>query len=176
MMLLSESLLNRPVMSLRTGGKIALAQTPIINPDNLKIEGFYCEDSFSKQQLILVSQDIRDQIKQGFVVNDHDVLVEAEDLIRLKDVLEIDFQLLNKTVVTKEKKRIGKVVDFAVDSETLYVQKLYVGQSLLKNLHSGQLSVDRNQILEITDKNIIIKDPLQHTPLRIPLTKPAVTS
>ena len=176
MMLLSKSLLSRPVMSLRTGGKIALALTPIINPDNLKIEGFYCEDSFSKQQLILVSQDIRDHIKQGFVVNDHEVLAEAEDLIRLKDILETNFELLGKSVYTKAKKKIGKVVDYAVDSETLYVQKLYVGQSLLKNLNSGQLSVDRNQIIEITDKKIVIKDPLQPTPLRrVSLPKPATS-
>lgn len=162
MLLVSKAIIDQPVMSLRTGGKVATAGRPIFNPDNLKIIGFHCEDSFQKAHLILLSQDIRDHIKGGFVVDDHDVLADPEDLIRLQNLLEIDFELTNKTVATK-KKKLGKVVDYAVDSETLYVQKLYVGQSVLKSLSDGQLSVDRNQIIEVTDKQIVIKDPLQHT-------------
>jgi uncharacterized protein YrrD len=165
MLILSKAIMQQGVLSLRTGGVIATAESPIFNPDNLKVEGFECIDSFSKQQLILLSQDIRDHIKQGFVVDDHDVLVEENELIRLKDVIALNFQLLNKTVATKDKK-LGKVLDYSVDSETLYVKKLYVGQSLLKNISHGQLSIDRNQIIEITDKKIIVKDPLQLTPVK----------
>lgn len=161
-------------MSLRTGGQIATAIGPIINPNNLKIEGFYCQDRFSKGVLILLSQDIRDTIPQGLVVNDHDVLAAPDELIRLKDVLEINFQLMDKPVVTVNKKRLGKVNDFAADSESLYIQKLYIGRPLLKSLSSGQLSVDRNQIVEITNRKIVINDPLQG--IKAGSTVPAVAS
>ncbi len=171
MLLLSKSITDQPVMSLRTGGKVATAKAPIFNPDNLKIVGFHCEDSFSKEYLVLVSQDIRDHINQGFVVDDYDVLAQADDLIRLQKFIDIAFELPGKQVTTKQKKRLGKVVDYAVDSETLYVQKLYVGQSMLKSLSNGQLSVDRNQIIEVTDKHIVIKDPLQPTRVK-PQTVP----
>ena len=60
MLRLSESLVNRPVMSLRTGQQVVTAHEPIINPNNLKIEGFYCSDCFSKEELVLLYQDIRD--------------------------------------------------------------------------------------------------------------------
>ncbi len=161
-------------MSLRTGGRVATAKRPIFNPDNLKIIGFHCEDSFNREHLVLLSQDIRDHIKQGFVVDDYEVLSEPDDLVRFQKLLKIDFELIGKTVVTKEKK-LGKVVDFAVDSETLYVQKLYVGQSMLKSLSDGQLSVDRNQIIEVDDKKITIKDPLQHTPVKPQVVTKPVT-
>lgn len=175
MLLLAKSVINQPVMSLRTGGKIAVAEQPIFNPDNLKIVGFYCEDAFNKSSLVLLSQDIRDHIDKGFIINDHDVLAEPDDLVRLAKILEIDFKLIGKMVKTDQKKKLGKVIDYAVDSETLYVQKLYVGQSMLKSLSDGQLSVDRNQILEVTDQYIIVKDPLQMTPIksRTVATKPA---
>ncbi len=165
MLILSKSIMKQGILSLRTGGVVATAESPIFNPDNLKIEGFVCSDSFSKERLILLSQDIRDHIKQGFVVDDFDVLVEEDELIRLREVIALDFKVLNKTVVTKTKK-LGKVLDYAVDSESLYVKKLYVGQSLLKNLSQGQLSIDRNQIIEITDTRIVVKDPLQLTPVK----------
>lgn len=163
---LSQAFVPRPVMSLRTGGKIATTTSSIINPNNLKIEGFYCQDQFEKKkQLVLLAQDIRDVIDNGLVVNDHEVLAQPTELVRLKEVLQINFQLVGKPVFTDTQKRIGKVMDFAVDKDTLYVQKLYVSQSLIKNLAGGNLSVDRSQIVEITNRKIVIKDPEQFVPI-----------
>lgn len=164
MLQLSESLLNKPIMSLRTGQPVGTALEPIINPNNLKIEGFYCTDRFSKEELVLLYQDIRDIIPQGFVVDDHDVLTSPNELIRLKDVMDIGFKLIGKPVVTVSKQRIGKVSDYATEMETMYVQKIYVAQSVLKSFTGGSLGIDRNQINEITDKKIIINELLKGTP------------
>lgn len=173
MLQLSSTIINQPVLSLRTGGQIATALDPIFNPNDLKIEGFYCEDRFEKKQLILLTQDIRDRPKQGFVVNDHEVLAEPEELVRLKEILEIQFELIGKLVVGKNKQRIGKVLDYAVDDASLYVQKLYVSQNLLKSFSGGNLSVDRSQIIEITDRKIVINDPLQGVKDQIPASAPS---
>lgn len=164
MLQLSESLLNKPVMSLRTGQQVATAVEPIINPNNLKIEGFYCTDRFSHNELILLYQDIRDIIAQGFVIDDHDVLVDPDELVRLKDVMKVGFKLIGKPVVTVTKERVGKVSDFATEMETMYIQKIYVSQNVFKSLTGGNLGVDRNQINEITDKKIIINELLKGTP------------
>lgn len=147
-------------MSLRTGSPIASIIGPIINPDNLKIEGFYCQDAFSKQELVLLYQDIRDMLPQGFVVNDHDVLVEAEELVRLKDVIALNFELTGKQVVTVDKQKVGKVSDYATETETMFIQKIYVSQSLVKSFTGGSLSIDRTQVQEITPRKIIINDLL----------------
>lgn len=162
-------MMNQPILSLRTGVEIAVAVRPIINPTNLKIEGFYCHDSQDrKKQLILVHQDIREIIKKGFVVNDYEVLVEPDELVRLHETIAANFEALGKTVVTVSKERLGKVNDYAVDSQSLYIQKLYISQSILKSLSNGQLSVDRSQIVEITPKKIVVKDPLQMTKAAMP--------
>jgi uncharacterized protein YrrD len=174
MLQLSASLLDRSVVSLRTSGEIATIESVIINPNNLKIEGFYCNDKFSRKRLILLAQDIRDNIKQGIIVNDHDVLTEPEELIRLKSVLELEFDVMGKPVETVSKQKIGKINDFAVDDQTLYIQKLYVGPSIIKSLTSGQLSVDRNQIVEITNRRIVIKDLEKPIKGGMPVTAPAV--
>ena len=150
---------NCPILSLRTGGVIATATEPIINPNNLKIEGFYCVDRFDKKiSLVLLYQDIREVIPQGIVVNDHEVLAQQDDIIRLKYLINLHFTLLGKPVVTDSKAKIGKVNDFAVELETMFVQKLYVTQALRKSLSTSALSVDRTQIIEITDRKIIIND------------------
>lgn len=173
MLQLSESLLNKQVMSLRTGGSIATVIQPIINPNNLKIEGFYCEDRFEKTPLVLLTQDIRDTLPQGYAVNDHEVLVHPEELVRLQETLKLNFQLSGKQVVTVSKAKVGKVTDWAAETTTFYIQKIYVGQSILKSLTAGQLSVDRTQIVEITNKKIIIQEILKGHKAPLAATSPA---
>lgn len=168
MLQLSASLLNKSILSLRTGMPIATITAPIFNPNNLKIEGFYCQDRFDKTELVLLYQDIRELLPQGYVVNDHDVLVEPGELIRLKDVLEIGFELIGKQVQTVSKVKVGKVSDYAVETETMFVQKIYVAQSILKSLTGGSLSIDRSQINEITPRRIIINDLLKTAPATAP--------
>src|SRR5437868_5631326 len=113
MFVLSKMVTNRPVMSLRNGQRVANTTGIIINPNNLKIEGFYCVDSFEKKKvLILLSQDVRDILPVGIAVNDHDDLTPPEDLIRLNDLIKMNFSVLNKSVVTESGKRMGKVIDF----------------------------------------------------------------
>ena len=170
MLQLSASLLNKSVLSLRTGTPIATVTAPIINPNNLKIEGFYCQDRFDKKQLVLLYQDIRDMLPQGYVVNDHDVLTEPDELVRLKKVIELEFELIGKQVVTMSKVKVGKVSDFATETQTMFIQKIYVSQSILKSLTGGSLSIDRTQINEITPKRIIINELIKNAP--VPATAP----
>ena len=170
MLQLSTSLLNKKVLSLRTGTAVATVTAPIINPNNLKIEGFYCQDSFSKDILVLLYQDIRDILADGYVVNDHDVLADPEELVRLKDILDLDFALVGKQVVTTSKEKIGKVSDYATETQTMFVQKIYVSQSILKSLTGGSLSIDRTQIQEITPRRIIVNDIYKKAPAAAPAT------
>ena len=164
MLQLSNALLNVPVLSLRTGSPVATALEPIINPKNFKIEGFYCEDIFDKQELILLYQDIRDILPNGFVVDDHEILAEPDELVRLKDVLDMRYVLIGKPIETVSKDKVGKVSDYAVETTTMYIQKIYAHQSLLKSLTGGTLSIDRNQIIEVTDKKIVINELLKTAP------------
>jgi len=161
MLQLGGSFINKAVLSLRANAKVGSVVSAIINPNNLKIEGFYVKANHAKDNLILVEQDIRENSLQGFIINDQEVMVEPAELVRLEKILKLDFQLVGKPVVTVGKTRLGKVSDYATDSETLFVQKLYVGQSLLKSFSGGQLSIDRNQIVEITNKKIVVEDILQ---------------
>lgn len=168
MFVLSKALLNQPVMSLRTGSAVGTTLAPIINPNNLKIEGFFCQDKFSKDILVLVTSDIRDIIDQGIVVNDHDALSDPDELVRLKSLIELRFDVMGKPVVTVTKEKLGKVNDYAADNQTLYIQKLYVGQSLLKSLSSGQLSIDRTNIIEITNKKIVVQEIMRPAKAGLP--------
>jgi sporulation protein YlmC with PRC-barrel domain len=169
MLQLSNYFLNRSVLSLRTGGPIAVATQPIINPNNLKIEGFYCNTS-QQGNLILLCQDIRETLPDGFVIDDFERLADPEDLVRLKDILDLNFDLIGKQVVTVDKHKVGKVSDYAVDTSSMYIQKIYSTQSIFKSLTGGSLSIDRTQVHEITARKVIITELQPKNPL--PATAP----
>lgn len=173
MLKLSNALLNVPVMSLRTGGSVGQATEMIINPNNLKIEGWYVNDRFSGKKLILVSAEIRDISAKGIVINDHEVLAEPGELVRLKPVLEIGFVLIGKQVVSQSGRRYGKVNDFAVETESLIIKKIYASQSIIKNFSGDNASIDRTQIVEITNSQIIIEDPTEKASETAAATMPA---
>lgn len=158
MLRLSANINNVAIMSLRTGGKVATALEPIINARNLKVEGWYCDDVFSRDRLILLSQDVRDFVPQGIAINDHADLVEAEDLIRLKEVMDEDFSLIGKIVVTSRGRKMGKIADYALETGDMKIHKLYVSRPVYRSLSDGQLSIDRSQIVEVTNRKIVVRD------------------
>jgi sporulation protein YlmC with PRC-barrel domain len=159
MLKLYESTPGTPVLSLRTGGPVASIISPIINPNNLFIEGWYVSDIHSGQELILSSGDVRDVLPQGFAINDFEVLSTAEELVRMQKLLEMDFDLINMKVTSESGTNYGKINDYAFETNNSYIQKLYVSQPLIKTLKGGTLSIDRSQIIEVTNKRVIIEDP-----------------
>lgn len=161
MLRLYETLPGTDIMSLRIGGPIAKLLSPIINPNNLYIEGWYVQDSRNNEQLVLLSQDIRDVLPQGFVVDDYEVLTSVEELVRLKEVLDLKFELLKLRVSSQGGKNYGKVADYAIETQSFYIQKLYAAQSIIKSFNGGTLSIDRSQIIEITNNRVIIEDPTE---------------
>jgi sporulation protein YlmC with PRC-barrel domain len=164
MLLLSNDLVKKQILSLRSSSPIATIQGAIINPNNLKIEGFYCRDHYDKSLLVLLTQDIRETISGGYIVNDHDVLSHVEDLVRLKKIININFALIGKQVVTISKNRVGKVTDYSTELDSMFIQKLYVAQPVYKSLGGGNMIIDRTQINEITPKRIIINDIMGNVP------------
>lgn len=166
MLQLSGMLLNRPIMSLRTGTQIATTLSAIINPNNLKIDGFYCQPTDANQRLVLLYQDIRDVIPQGLVVDDVESLTDPTELVRLREVMDLQFELIGKPVVTAAKEKLGKVNDFAAETTTMFIQKIYVSQSIFKSFTGGSLGIDRNQIVEITNKKVVIRELTKRAPIQ----------
>lgn len=169
MLLLSKELYGRDILSLRTGSAVALAEKPIIDPSNLKIIGWWCKSFSARDSKILLSEDVRELLPGGLAVNDEIELSEPDELVRHRDVIDLKFTLEGKQVKTKNRK-LGKVSDYSFN-EGYFVQKLYVEQPLVKALSNDTLIIDRRQIIEITDRYIMVKDTEIKSRSRLPLPK-----
>lgn len=143
------------LFSVRSAGRIGHVIEPIINPHNLHVDGFYCDAVNASANGVIVDIDIREITHRGIIINDHEDIAEADELVRLKPIIDIHFELIGKPVF-QNRKKIGKITDYALDSASLYIQKLYVQPPLFQSMGSSQLIIGRSSIVEVTDTRVVV--------------------
>ena len=146
------------VLSIRTGDVVGKVTAPIIQPEGLNVAGFFVKPLREREDKVLVASDVREIGLGGLIIDDEEKLMDKDDLIRLKDVIKIDYKIIGKKVQTDKGRKIGKAQDYAVDDLTWEIQKIYAGRSILSDLTSTGVVIDRKQITEVTDKKIIVND------------------
>jgi len=158
MLIVGSRLLNTPVMSLQTGGKLASTQKPIIDPSNLKIVAFEVEGQLlSERPSLLRVADIREMGRVGMIVNSNDEFIGVHDVIKIEKLYDLGFPLVGMVVMDDKKHRLGKVEDYTVDTNSYVIQQLTVQRGFFKGLNDTGLLIGRNQIVEINDNEIIVK-------------------
>lgn len=158
MLYLSTKLSNIPLLSIRTAGRIGMVLKPIINPHNLHIDAFYCQVPRSQKPVVLLDMFVREISPPGLITNEHNDLSEPEELVRLQPILKLQFELVGKTVLSG-KKKLGKVAEYAIDKDSLFIQKLYVQPPAWQSLTQNRLTIDRQSVLEVTNSYIKISGP-----------------
>jgi uncharacterized protein YrrD len=146
-----------PIASVRSGARIGRVSGLIINPDTLHIDAFECQVAGSSSQLLLLPSDIFTLSPRGIVIQDHEHLSEYKDTIRLKPLLNLRYGVIGKHAYVGSKK-VGAVEGYAVDSDSLYIIKLYVKPGLLMKLKTAQLTYDRKSVREVTNNKIVFED------------------
>ncbi len=170
MLLLRSSVVGKKVLSIREGHQIGEVLEILCQPKNLKIEGFYVKDYSDKKIKVLLSQDIREIYRQDFITNDYESLSLPDELIKHKRIIDLSYDFIKKPVKTVSGRKIGKVEDFAFDSDSMFILKLYVHQSIIRNFNGAIKSVDRSQIVEVNEKQIIIEEPEELVSATAPAT------
>lgn len=158
MLLTSNQLKDAQVVSLHIGRPVATIGTVIINPHKLEIAGFYCHNTGEGKRPVLLIQDIREVAGKKVLIDSADEITSADHLLRLQDILQLKFKLVNKPVMTETKRKIGTVKDYVFDSQTFLIQKLYVKPPLLRSLMVDHHVIDRGQIVEVTDQKVVVTD------------------
>lgn len=160
-MLVSGSrLIGTPILSMQAAGPIATVAAAIIDPNNLKILGLKLSGplvAHSNENLIDV-KSIREYSRYGCIIDSADELIAEDDVIKIKNVLELNFDLIGLKVETKQGTKLGRVSDYTLTSEDFMVQQIIVRRPALKALVDPELTISRKEIVEVTDYKIIVKD------------------
>lgn len=158
MLVLGSRLHDTPVMSLQTGTRLASTGTPLINPANLKIIAFELDGPLlTEKPSFLRIDDIREMSSVGMIIDSSDELLALDDVIRIKELHELNFKLVGMNVIDEHKKKLGKVEDYTVETGSFFVEQLNVKHGFIRGITDTGVLIHRSQITEINDNEIIVK-------------------
>ena len=160
MLITASKLINLPILSIQTGSAIARITEPVIDPHTLKIVAFRVDGPLIANSTanLLDAASVREYSSYGLVIDSIDELVSPEDIVKLSQILELNFHLIGLKVETKKGHKLGQVSDFTVSSDNFIAQQIIVKRPLFKSFIDPELTISRKEIVEITDYKIIIKD------------------
>lgn len=145
-------------MSLQVGSKVAETTRPIIDPRTLTIVAYEVDgDLLDQHPSFIRIADIRELSDLGMIIDTSDELVGENDVIKLKELLDLGFALPGKRVVDTRGKKLGKVEDYTIDTDSFVIQQLSVKSGFINSLASTGNIVHRSQIVEINDTTITVK-------------------
>ena len=165
MLILASKLLNTPIMGLQTGSQLALTGDAIINPANLQILAYKLKaSSFSDEEMLIRIADIRELSRIGFIVDSAEDFILPTDVIKIKEILDLNFNLLDLRVEDEKKHKIGKIIDYTISLSNFSVQQLIVKRPFIKSFSDPTLTIHRSQIVEINDNKIVIQSEEESVP------------
>ena len=157
MLIEGSKLLKYPILSLHTASRIAEVKGLVIDPNFLKVVAFEISAVSSKQRLFLEASSVREFSKMGMIVDSDEEFVEKDDVIKLKETIELGFSLDNMKVVSKKKAMLGRIENFIINTEDFQIMQLIVKRPIYKALIDPELVIGRSDIHEINDSEIIVK-------------------
>lgn len=158
MLRFGQHLKNLTLMSLRIGYPVGTATEPIVNPHNLTVLGFFAATQEVLPPAVILAQNIREFSGNKLIIDSEEEVVPLEDLLRDKEIISLNYQLIGKKVVTESKIKLGKVEEFVINNQDFVIYKLHVATSGIRSLAGGKLVIDRNQVVATYDDKIVVKD------------------
>ena len=147
-----------PIMSLQTGTELARTTDIIVNPRQMKVVAFYVDGPLLEAHpSILHPSDIREVSDIGLIVDSSDQLMSLEGLVRLQEIIDLDFELKGKKVVDERGQKLGKVIDYSVEPDDFTIQQLYTHQSMLRSFSTASNVIHRSQIVAVRKDQIVVK-------------------
>lgn len=160
MLITIDSVIGAPVVSLRTSQPLGVITEPIINPYTLKVVAFYVDGPMVQYDpAVIFTEDIRALDRRGVLIDSAENIMSPVDMVRLNEVIAYDFHLVKLLVVDNHKQKLGHVGTYIVDSHSFNIMQIVVQPRFWKSLSVTELTISRNQIIEIDDKKIVVKAP-----------------
>lgn len=164
MILTGTRLSDTPIMGLQTGAELARTVKPLIKPDDLGIVAYLVDGPrIDIQPSILRVADIREFSEIGFIVDSSDEFITRGDVIKIDELLDLNFNLIGMAVLDENNQKLGKVYDYTIETEGFVVWQITVKRPLLKRINDTEFLIHRSQIIEINSDAIIVHSKIKIT-------------
>lgn len=163
-------------MSLQTGSKIGVINQPLVDPATLTIIAYEVDGLPTDDTMLLRLADVRELSDLGLIIDSTDELITPTDVVKIQRLYELRFDLIGIAVRDKEGRRLGKVIDYTIETGNFVIQQLIVHRSLLHRFNIAELVIHRSQIIEINNDSIIVHSQAKTKEPQVAPIKPALHS
>ena len=160
----AKKLIGMPVAAVDVQSRIGQIRQIIIDPENGNLLGFLVSTGKSASwrifspKKVLSATDIREWDSKAIITESIDNLVEAGEIIRIKEILDKKNFLLGMRAKTESGQGLGVVENLLIDTDNQCVEKYY-----LKDLLGDARIFPSNKVIKI-DKVIIFSDDVAEPP------------
>lgn len=142
---------------------IAKIYNVILDPDTGKVVALSVHPFL---KYVITPMDIHAWYKY-IVIEDEESIAEANDIMRVKEVLKKDIPIYKNRVETKNGEYLGKVVDFMIDTKFMQLTKIYVAKTFLGLVQMDQRIISADNILRVEKDKIVVKNATVKEPATV---------
>jgi len=111
-----------------------------------------------KETLVANTSDIVGLGTNFIMLESADNASPPEEIIRLKETLDLDIHLIGSRVVDENGRHLGKVNNFSVNLKNMRLERLYITSSSLVKILAKDLIIQANSILKIEKDLVTVED------------------
>lgn len=156
---LYSTIAHLPVISFQSEDTIATCKEYLFDPGELmcKVIKVRRHELFRKVEQFVIWEDVL-EFSNGLYIQDQEVLVDADELVRHQQYVDHPCVIINMQVKTETGQELGVVYDFTIDAETGALTKIHITTNSL--FITEKHIIDRSQIVKIHENTIIVYDAL----------------
>lgn len=158
MLISVDDVIGANILSLHMTSRIGTVRDLIINPNNLEVIALVVDRLRRSDEIVLPVASVREFSKMGLIIDSEDEFVGAGDVVKIAEIIKLDFQLKNLNVRTNSGKKLGYVKDFLLSTNDFAIERLVVHRPVLFSLSDAEFYIARSQIIKVTNRNLIVED------------------
>jgi len=153
-----KSIFGARVLEFDSGDLVATVSGIIVDPDTGIVEAFWVKPTtLNVRSAILRVPDIV-ELKKNFYINSDKVLAQAEDVIRISEILTDGRTFLRNSVKNEAGHSYGTCVDLGFDTKTFALRHIYSKRSVLGLITLDERIFSYNNIIRVLPEMILVDD------------------
>lgn len=153
-----KSVLGAKVLEFDSGDLLAMINGIIVNPDTGMVEAFWVKSAtLPVKNAVLRISDIV-EFKKNIYINSDKVLAQAEDVIRISEVLEDGRTFVDNAVQSEAGESYGTCVNLTFDTKTYALKQIHSRRSILGLITLDERIFSYDNILKVLPEMILVED------------------
>lgn len=153
-----KSMVGAKVLEQDSGDLLAMVNGIVVNPDSGMVEAFWVKPAtIPVKNAILKTSDILD-FKKNLYIRSDKVLAQADDVIRISEILEDGRQFIGSRVQNEAGDSYGVCDSLSFDTDTYALKQISSRKSILGLMTLDERIFSYENIIKVLPDIVLVKD------------------